>query len=75
MIIPFLELGQAKALAFKIAHRSGWATGGYQVMMNFCTRADRIGSLMLALTLVGLATGSSLFMTTSAGATLTISCR
>src|ERR1700674_4763132 len=38
-------------------------------MTNFCTRADRIGSLMLALTLVGLATGSALFMTTSASAT------
>ena len=38
-------------------------------MMNSCTRATRIGSLMLALTLVGLATGSALFMTTSASAT------
>ncbi len=38
-------------------------------MSNFCTRADRIGSMMLALTLVGLATGSALFMTTSASAT------
>ena len=38
------------------------------MMTNFCTRADRIGSVMLALTLVGLATGSALLMTTSAGA-------
>jgi hypothetical protein len=38
-------------------------------MANFCTRADRIGSLMLALTLVGLAIGSALLMTTSASAT------
>jgi hypothetical protein len=37
-------------------------------MANFCTRADRNGSLMLALTMVGLATGSALFMTTSASA-------
>ena len=36
--------------------------------MNSCTRAIRIGSLMLALILVGLATGSALFMTTSASA-------
>jgi hypothetical protein len=35
--------------------------------MNSCTRAVRIGSLMLALTVVGWATGSTLFMT-SAGA-------
>jgi len=34
-----------------------------------CTRADRIGSLMLVLTLLGLAAGSSLFMTSSASAT------
>jgi hypothetical protein len=38
-------------------------------MMNSCTRAIRTGSLMLALTLVGLATGSTLFTTTSASAT------
>ena len=37
-------------------------------MTNLCTRADRFSSFMLALTLVGLATGSALFMTTSAGA-------
>jgi hypothetical protein len=37
-------------------------------MANFCTRADRIGSLVRALTLVGLATGSTLFVTTSASA-------
>ena len=48
-----------------IAHRSGWATGGYQVIMNSCTRAIRIGSLMLALTVVGWATGSTLFMTSA----------
>jgi hypothetical protein len=36
-------------------------------MVNLCTRAVRIGSLLLALTLVILATGSTLFMT-SAGA-------
>ena len=33
--------------------------------MNACTRAVRIGSLMLALTLVGLATGATLFMTSA----------
>ncbi len=48
-----------------IAHRSGWATGGYQVMMNSCTRAIPIGSLMLVLTVVGWATGSTLFMTSA----------
>ena len=37
-------------------------------MTSFCTRADRIGSIMLALALLGLAAGSALFMTTSAGA-------
>jgi hypothetical protein len=37
-------------------------------MGNFCTRADRIGSLMLVLTLVGLSTGSALVMSTSASA-------
>ncbi len=51
-----------------IGHRSGWATGGLHVMMS-SIRAIRIGSLMLALTLLGLATGSTLFMTTSASAT------
>jgi hypothetical protein len=38
-------------------------------MANFCTRANRIGSLTLALTLVGLATGSALLVATSASAT------
>ena len=38
-------------------------------MTNFCIRTNRIGSLMLVLSLVGLATGSLFFMTTSAGAT------
>ncbi len=37
-------------------------------MTNLCTRADRFSCFLLALTLVGLATGSALFMTTSAGA-------
>jgi hypothetical protein len=37
-------------------------------MKNSCTRAVQNGSLRLALTLVGLATGSALFMTTSASA-------
>jgi hypothetical protein len=37
-------------------------------MANFCTRADRIGSVILALTLVGLGAGSALFMTASASA-------
>jgi hypothetical protein len=34
-------------------------------MTNWCTRVIRVGSLMLALTLVGLATGSTLFMTSA----------
>lgn len=34
-------------------------------MINLCTRAVRTGSLMLALTLVGLAIGSTLFMTSA----------
>jgi hypothetical protein len=38
-------------------------------MSNGRTRADRIGSLMMTLTFVGLATGSVLFLTTSASAT------
>jgi hypothetical protein len=38
-------------------------------MANFCTRTDRIGSLMLALALVGLATAPLLLMTNSASAT------
>jgi hypothetical protein len=64
-----IETGGARqALRSNIAHRPGWAAGGYQVMMNSCTRANRLGFLMLALTLVGLATGSVLFMTTSASA-------
>ena len=37
-------------------------------MANFCSRAGRIGSVILALTLVGLAAGSAFFMTTSASA-------
>ena len=37
-------------------------------MANFCTRAGRIGSVILALTLVGLVAGSALFLTTSASA-------
>jgi hypothetical protein len=45
----------------------GGQPGAYQSMTNSRTRAIRIGSLILGLTLVGLATGSTLFMT-SAGA-------
>jgi hypothetical protein len=52
-----------------IAHRPGWAVGGDQVMMNSWSRGIRVGSLLLALTLVGLATGSALFVTPSASAT------
>jgi hypothetical protein len=37
-------------------------------MAIFCARADRTGSFMVALTLVVLATGSAIFMTTSASA-------
>jgi len=50
--------------------RSLRAPGGYKMMADFCTRANRIGSLMLVLTLVALAAGSSLFMTSSASATV-----
>ena len=52
-----------------IAHRPGWAVGGDQVMMNSWSRAVRVGSLLLALTLGGLATESALFVTLSASAT------
>jgi hypothetical protein len=38
-------------------------------MANICTRVDRVGSLMLALGLFALATGSAFFMATSASAT------
>jgi hypothetical protein len=51
-----------------IAHRPGWAVGGDQVMMNSWSRAIRVGPLLLALTLAGVATGSALLVTTSAGA-------
>ena len=37
-------------------------------MANFCTRADRVGTVIRALTLVGLAAAPALFMTASASA-------
>jgi hypothetical protein len=63
--LPVFEPRPRKELLLIIAGNRG----GYQMMANFCSRADRIGSLMLALTLVGLATGSVLFTGTSASAT------
>jgi hypothetical protein len=54
---------RAEVLPSVIAHRPSWAAGGYQVKMNSCTRAVRLGSLILTLTLASLATGSTLLMT------------
>jgi hypothetical protein len=48
-----------------IADRPGWAAGGYQVMRSSGSRSNRIGCLILALTLVDLAAGSTLFMTSA----------
>ncbi len=42
--------------------------GGYRVMAIFSARANRTGTVVLVLTLVGLATGSAISLTTSASA-------